>query len=168
MLSSSQIERLKNRKTKKCSICKKDRPIEFFLKEVRRIDGRGYLCTECRKDYYNSRYKKNPAHFKEIQKKYLKNNPRSRLNSSLKSDFGITIEQFDLMMKLQNGLCAICKGPEIVKHQNGNVRQLSVDHNHKNGKVRGLLCTRCNQGIGSLREDRNILTNALEYLEKNS
>lgn len=159
---------VKNRKSKICSICRKNKPLDNFYKESRRADGHGYLCKPCCKEYLGNRYRANPEHFKKIQLKYLKNNPQKRKSSILKHQFGITIEQYDMMIKMQNGLCAICEELETAKHQNGIVKQLSVDHNHKSGKIRGLLCHRCNLSIGLLKEDRKIFINALKYLEKNS
>jgi len=78
----------------------------------------------------------------------------------LKSLYGITVEQYEAMLELQNGVCAICGGINTRK------LKLAVDHDHDTGKVRGLLCDRCNRGIGLLRDSNNI-TNALKYLEEN-
>jgi hypothetical protein len=61
-------------------------------------------------------------------------------------------------MKIQDGRCAICRK----KPQTG--RRLSVDHDHKTGEVRGLLCTLCNQGLGYFKDDPGRLGAALEYL----
>lgn len=74
--------------------------------------------------------------------------------------FGITIDQYIELNKAQLGLCAICKKPE-----NEN-KSLAVDHCHTTGKVRGLLCAKCNQGLGSFKDDTERLTNAIKYLTK--
>lgn len=84
---------------------------------------------------------------------------RTRRNFHLKKKFGITVEQYDEMLIKQNGVCEICGGT------NGK-KNFSVDHNHKTGKVRGLLCDHCNTGIGRLMEDISILQNAILYLRK--
>lgn len=65
----------------------------------------------------------------------------------------------------QNGVCAICGKPETEKSRKGNVRSLHVDHNHDTGKVRGLLCGKCNRSIGVLGDSVQILRNAVKYLE---
>lgn len=73
--------------------------------------------------------------------------------------FGITVAEYNLMLKMQNGGCAICgKTPE----ENG--RSLCVDHVHGTSWIRGLLCGTCNTGIGLLQDDPEILQKAIEYI----
>ena len=82
-------------------------------------------------------------------------------------NFGITLEQYEDMVKAQNNLCAICEKPELqIDHRTGNIRRLAVDHNHKTKKVRDLLCRRCNQTIGHFEEDLNLLEAMKNYLIK--
>lgn len=64
------------------------------------------------------------------------------------------------MLREQGGTCAICHGTETVG-------RLAVDHCHSTGRVRGLLCTNCNQAIGKLKDDSQLLRNAINYLEVN-
>ena len=73
--------------------------------------------------------------------------------------YGLTVSGYDELLVLQGGRCAICftLPPDL-----GPV--LHVDHCHKSGRVRGLLCHNCNTGIGSLREDPDILRSAISYL----
>jgi hypothetical protein len=72
----------------------------------------------------------------------------------LKSNFGITYDEYSTMLQNQNGVCAICFQPETTKSRTkGKIRLLAVDHNHVTGKVRGLLCSGCNQAIGLLKDD---------------
>ena len=68
----------------------------------------------------------------------------------LRKKYGITPEQYDVMFKQQNGVCAICGKPERVRKNTGVINRLSVDHDHKTGKVRGLLCHSCNVRVGVL------------------
>jgi Recombination endonuclease VII len=79
--------------------------------------------------------------------------------TNLKKAYGITIVEWDRMFAAQNGVCAICHRPETTG------QRLSVDHNHKTGKVRGLLCHRCNRGMGVMGDDPLILRSAAHYLE---
>lgn len=78
--------------------------------------------------------------------------------------YGVTREEFDRMLKEQDGKCAICKtfepGPRALS-------TLQVDHDHETGKVRGLLCQACNTLIGKAREDVTILMAAALYLTRN-
>lgn len=75
----------------------------------------------------------------------------------LKSMYGLSIAQYDIMSERQGHVCAICKQPE----QTGN---LVVDHDQKTGDVRGLLCNKCNRAIGSLQDDISIVRSASLYL----
>ncbi|KKM75774.1 hypothetical protein LCGC14_1386860 [marine sediment metagenome] len=67
------------------------------------------------------------------------------------------------MFEGQNGLCAICGKPETHRNYYGPVR-LSVDHDHKTGKVRSLLCNNCNVALGLIKEDVGIAMKLLHYL----
>lgn len=80
----------------------------------------------------------------------------------LKRNYGITVEYYDALDKQQAGKCAICGGV------NKNGKRLAVDHEHKTGKVRGLLCLPCNLLLGNAEERVPVLVNAIEYLEKHA
>lgn len=77
--------------------------------------------------------------------------------------YGITKDGFHAMMAEQGGGCAICGGDN---RDLKNRPILYVDHCHDTGKIRGLLCDRCNRGIGCLKEDETVLTRALAYLRR--
>lgn len=85
--------------------------------------------------------------------------PEQRRADRLKSRFGITVEEYDALFVKQNGRCAICRT------EPGEERRLAVDHDHRTGEVRGLLCMSCNTGIGHLRDDRAVIDAALAYLD---
>jgi len=73
--------------------------------------------------------------------------------------YGIRIEDKEAMWSAQEGICVIC--PEQI-----DVNTSHVDHNHETGKVRGLLCNRCNMGLGLFQDSFEILLSASEYLQK--
>ena len=81
-------------------------------------------------------------------------------NRVLKYSYGITLEDYNEMLASQKGVCAICNQPCATG------RKLCVDHDHKTGKVRGLLCNDCNAGIGKLKDSSAILKTAANYLDK--
>jgi hypothetical protein len=81
--------------------------------------------------------------------------------------YGIDFATYQKMLVAQKGVCAICEQPET-KIQNSTIRLLSVDHDHKTGAVRGLLCASCNQGVGYFRDDIPILQRAIGYLRRHS
>ena len=78
--------------------------------------------------------------------------------------YGITPEEYDRMNLEQDGKCAICGNPED-SFQNGKRDRLSVDHNHSTGKVRKLLCHRCNTAIGLVAENTETLRSMISYIE---
>lgn len=88
---------------------------------------------------------------------------RKRAERSYKRKYGMTLAQVEHLKQLQNNLCAICN-TEFT--QGWDERGQCVDHDHKTGKVRGLLCRRCNLGIGQLGDSHEILIAAAEYLKR--
>jgi len=76
-----------------------------------------------------------------------------------KSTYGMEPWVFELMLKSQNGYCAICQLPF-------EGQQINVDHCHSTGKVRGLLCSGCNRGLGSFQDRSEVLRRAADYLDK--
>lgn len=93
--------------------------------------------------------------------KFLK---KSNRNSWRLKVFGLSLCDFESLRDSQNGLCAICKNPEktVIK---GTLCNLSIDHDHKTGKVRGLLCSRCNQALGLFDENVDRMLYAIDYLK---
>lgn len=81
----------------------------------------------------------------------------------LRKQFGITLEQYDEMHKSQGGVCSICAKPEV-EMRGMKVKHLAVDHCHRTGKIRGLLCQRCNKMLGYSRDNPRVLLAAVEYL----
>jgi hypothetical protein len=90
---------------------------------------------------------------------WRKANPEVILASNLKK-YGITLAEYERLLKKQKGVCAICKKPEYDARQ----RRLSVDHDHETGRVRGLLCARCNRALGMFNDNPELLRSAARYL----
>ena len=72
--------------------------------------------------------------------------------------YGLSLADFERLCEAQGDRCAICRSPET------DGWDLAVDHDHMTGKVRGLLCRRCNAGLGLLRDDEQLLRRAADYL----
>jgi hypothetical protein len=101
----------------------------------------------------------------EAMRLYRKKNPNKMRSLDLKKCYGITLDQYNILLEVQRGVCAICKKAEtVVCNKKGDVRNLAVDHNHVTGEVRGLLCTACNQGLGNFKDSIASLTQAAHYL----
>lgn len=79
--------------------------------------------------------------------------------------YGLDVGEYIKLLHKHNWQCAICETEQPKKAQTAKVR-LRIDHDHQNGKVRGLLCARCNSGLGMFKDDTRLLTRAVDYLAK--
>jgi len=104
---------------------------------------------------------KDPEKRREYQRKkwkqYSKRNPEKIRAKNFKDRYGIGIEEYEALKDQQDGKCGICG-------TTGHV--LYVDHCHDTQKIRGLLCHKCNTGMGMLQDSIEVLNKALRYLEK--
>ena len=78
----------------------------------------------------------------------------------LKRNYGLSIEQFNIILLSQNNKCARCGSPAPDHHK----KRLNVDHCHETGKIRGILCDACNRALGLFKDDPEILNKAIDYL----
>lgn len=85
----------------------------------------------------------------------------------LNKAYGITLNEYDLMLESQDFRCAICRDGELIT-RGGKIRRLTVDHDHTTGKNRGLLCHSCNVALGYFRESAELLKAAINYLQKHT
>lgn len=93
-------------------------------------------------------------------------NPDVEYHRNLQRSFGIGLDEYLDKFNNQNGVCAICSNPETTVGQGKTLRRLAVDHNHKTGKIRELLCFRCNATLGKIDEDLELLEKIKKYLLK--
>lgn len=156
---------------KRCGICQIYLPIDEFGKDKSNKDGLCHCCKVCRATQQREYRKKNPEIIKKIrekrkplQKEY-NNRPeikRKIADQFLRKSFNLSIDDYEKMLTLQNGVCYICKGEETSVRNS----RLAVDHNHKTGKIRGLLCSNCNRALGLFKDDKKIILAAANYLEE--
>lgn len=78
-----------------------------------------------------------------------------------------TLAELESLYASSNGVCQICGKPQT-GFKNGGQKNLAIDHCHKTGKVRGLLCTKCNTALGKFNDDPSLLRKAAEYLDKSN
>jgi len=160
-----------------CKAESNPQPLANFAKDRKRKDGLTVHCKSCLKHHRDvnkeSRnkvikewHKNNPDKVKQSRaKSSAKNSERTRLwrlknqDSLLISRYGITKEDYNLMFEKQNGNCAIC-----CKHQSLFKKSLHVDHCHSTNRVRGLLCSKCNQAIGLFKDSQESMLRACKYL----
>lgn len=91
----------------------------------------------------------------------------ARKDKRLRKKYRISLREYKEMLLSQDGCCAICGSEEVIAIRRKTF-SLAVDHDHKTGKVRGILCHGCNRALGHMKDDPEILRAAADYLEKNS
>lgn len=146
---------------KKCTKCLKEKPLDTF-RIRKRLNKNGEVerhsrCNVCEKKSNLSRY----------YKKYKGNN--HRLNGYkylLKTKYSLNVDQFNKMYENVQGCCPICKEKIENIFLSTKGKDCAVDHCHDTGSVRGLLCRTCNSGIGQLKDSKELLRNAIKYLEE--
>jgi len=104
------------------------------------------------KELYRLRDLANPEQKKENNHKYR-----------IQYEYKMSKEEYDQLFKDQNGQCAICKTEKPYKKDG---KSFAVDHDHKSGEIRGLLCSNCNSGLGHFKDDPSLLQSAIDYLGK--
>jgi hypothetical protein len=104
-----------------------------------------YMCLRCFSELGNEWQKRNPER-----------SARHKRNSNLIKRVGITLEESERLLIHQGGLCAVCKQTIKLPH---------VDHDHASNEVRGILCFNCNSGLGSFKDNIQILMAAIDYLK---
>ena len=108
-------------------------------------------------DIINARLRRKWA----TEKAWRQANPDKKLDSVLRSRYGITLAQYRAMVEEQKGVCAICNSFTPTKSHS----RLCVDHDHSTGRIRGLLCNACNRGLGDFANSILRLRRATAYLE---
>ena len=130
---------------KVCRTCKVSKELSEFYPDKSKSHGYRYCCKDCAKT-------------KAVKFKESKGTDYSK-NVRLKGTYGITLEDYNKMFEVQEGRCGICN-----IHQLELGRSLNIDHDHSNGQIRMLLCTKCNTGLGSFEDSPELLEKAISYL----
>jgi hypothetical protein len=145
--------------TKNCTGCHQDLPYKQFSRHHNTLDGFRPKCRLCRTEESRQYFAQNP-HKRREHYRVLANRlgPLAQRPKKLFERYRLEVSRYEEMLIAQNGLCAICEMPP------DNNRHLQVDHCHYTGKIRGLLCMKCNKGIGQLDDDPSLVAAALRYL----
>ena len=159
-----------------CARCNKTKPVDEFPVRIARGKPRYWsYCIECQSGYArdfraknvtefrrkaNAYYQANAVHKRELARQWRSRTGHDR-KQSLKSLYGLSLDEYQALLDAQGGVCAVCKNPP-----RGKRKFLAVDHDHDTGKIRGLLCITCNVGLGALRDSADLLRAALSYLER--
>lgn len=129
-----------------CKKCNTDKSLDQFSPDKRKKEGRAYTCRECNNTRNKSIRQTKGFNF--------------RKNRWLETEYGITLNEYNKMFLDQKGNCKICN-----KHQSEFKRALNVDHCHNTGKIRGLLCDKCNRALGWFDDNIESLERAIKYLK---
>lgn len=153
---------------KMCGTCKTEKSLEHFYNNKTSKDGKGTRCKECdsiaRRKYYEENEKGRENSYIRHREHYLS------------KTYGISLSQYSTLLEEQNYSCKLCKIPlALYQEQYSGKKGLderskffAVDHCHSTGKIRGLLCSNCNTGLGKLGDTVENLKKAYEYLLNNS
>ena len=138
---------------KHCNSCNTTKPLSEFglLRQKPR-----HICKMCKNLESKIWYENNKDRKKQLSKEYR----HIKKDKDLQSTYGIDLATYNQMLVTQGRRCKICQTP-----QGDLKRAMCVDHDHSTGKVRGLLCDTCNRSLGLLKDNVNILTRAVDYLQ---
>jgi len=151
-------------KGKTCKACKK---LIKGINSKKRYQETKHIDKEAKLKVNRDWHKNNKASVRLRNSEWQKNNQDRVRHNTLMSAHGITLDDYKSMLIQQNNLCAICHGAETkISKKTGRTKNFCVDHNHKTGRIRGLLCDDCNIAIGKMKENINSLKAAIEYLSK--
>lgn len=145
---------------KKCSKCFEVKTLDNYHNK-----GKGFIRNDCKEcvRLYGIEYRKiNKESIKKKKHDYRIKKPEIKYNSHLKIKYGITLQEYNVILKAQYYSCAIC-----LEKDKGDkrYRNLFLDHCHSTGKVRGLLCKNCNYGLGNFKDNIELFSKAIKYLQ---
>ena len=146
---------------KTCNECKESKPITEFFKDKAFKDGYYSRCKVCKTKATLQCRANKKEEYNAYQRQYRAEHPDTAANKSrdrrksLRLRYGITQEQYDLILVAQEGRCALCPNTPLDK-------SFHTDHRHSDKEVRGILCPSCNRSMASI-DDKEFLNRALEY-----
>ncbi len=142
---------------KECRTCFLHKTEENFHRASRHPDGLQYTCKGCRSRVARDWYRANKIRLKPINRRWKKKNAQKISDQHRVKKYSVRPGQFKALRQRQRGRCAICKRHMESPH---------IDHNHRTGLVRGLLCKNCNWLLGHAQESKKILLGAIRYLHR--
>jgi len=146
---------------KKCTKCKEIKYLTSFYNSKFSSDKLRSECILCEADRSKKYRINNRLKLLEYKKKYRQEFGTSIQSGVLKTRYGITIQQYKYLLFKQRGKCKICP----LKQKDMKIA-LAVDHDHISNRIRGLLCSNCNRGIGFFQDNPKLLRKAARYLKK--
>lgn len=145
-----------------CNGCKVAKPRAAFYVDRKKKQGIQGRCIECNKAKALAYARANPEKCRARHREWLRRSPREHTrirDRAYKRSYGYTLQQYDHQLALQGGSCPICgRSPDPGE------RRYALDHDHNTGKLRGILCSACNGGLGCFKDDVDRLLRAAAYL----
>lgn len=151
---------------KYCPGCQKTKNVRNFHKHKNKPDGLASWCKECANGNSRRWAKSNKERRARVGQTYYEQNKDKVKAKRIEREYGLSPDEHKRMKKEQNNLCKLCGKPETgINGTSGEVQELCVDHCHETGKVRGLLCRRCNHLIACLGDTEQSIEKVLEYMK---
>lgn len=152
-----------------CTSCKESKNLKEFNRDRKRKDGLSIYCRLCGSVKAKAWVAANKEKHKAACAKWYANNKEARYRTwtkhHYKKNYGISYEDFVELLNKQKGLCAICSDVLVLMGDKSNTKAV-MDHCHTTGKIRQVLCSRCNWGLGKFKDSAKLLRLAAAYLEK--
>jgi len=154
-------------KTKVCNLCCQELPLSEYNKRADSPTGFAYVCRACSKKRSRAQYYENKELRNEQCQAWYNKNAEKVRRKTIGRLYGLSYEQYLHMLEEQQGACAICQVP-LKAHVglDSEYEVAKIDHCHTTGRVRGLLCKKCNVSLGNLNDDVSVLQKAIAYLCK--
>jgi hypothetical protein len=147
---------------KKCKTCNNTKELKCFHKKKGGVLGVKSSCADCCKTI-DAKYYSNPKHKNKRLERQSSEEYQLYIRSfRLKRKYGITLEDYNNMLKSQNNVCKTCGTSNPGANSD---KYFNVDHCHKTGKIRGLLCGQCNIALGLVKDNISVLENLIKYLK---
>jgi hypothetical protein len=144
---------------KSCLKCLEILPRIKFHKHSKTYDGLNSWCKQCTKKVNAKWVIKNKERRASKTLAWRLKNAEQIFGYNIRRNYGVTLDQYKQRLEEQGFACAICKTT------NNGSRKFGIDHNHKTGKIRGLLCHKCNAGLGNFDDNLDRLKKAIAYME---
>jgi len=148
---------LKTSEFKTCSVCEQSKP-RFSSFHTTKTGYSVAACNECRNKRNKLDYQNNIKKYREDAKERWINNG---FKAKIKQKYGLDIKDYNYLLTMQDNKCAICGSDK----PGAKCRSFPIDHDHKTNMVRGLLCTKCNHGLGMFLDNPKFLRDAATYIE---
>ena len=143
----AEMQEINSPQTKYCKKCDKWLESGYFYSLSKDKTRLSAYCRKCQTKYNKERLTPEEKHHEQLRK------------------YGISKIDYDKMVEEQKGVCACCGHPETFIHSKNSIRRLSVDHDHKTGSVRSLLCNKCNILLGHMEENPERIKALAAYAE---